>query len=155
MLPAAGPRREPPAVTGTSGDRLPSSPVAVTWSAPVRYSECDDQRVAFNANYLVWADEASNAWWPSVGLSWDPDGVAGVQPLVKASALDWSASAVWGDVVDVTCELETLGRTSLTLVFRVSVGERLCCLVRSTYVATADGGAVPWPAEVRAALTAG
>ena len=133
--------------------RLPSAPVAVTWSAPVRYSECDDQRVVFNANYLVWADEASNAWWPSVGLTWDPDGVAGVQPLVKAAVLEWSSSAVWGDVVDVVCDLEELGRTSLTLRFEVRVGDRLCCVVRSTYVATTDGVAVPWPDRVRVAVS--
>lgn len=129
--------------------------MAVTWSTPVRYSECDDQRVVFNANYLVWADEASNSWWPSVGLTWDPDGVAGVQPFVKATSLEWSASARWGDTVDVTCELDALGRTSLTLRFTVSVGERLCCVVRSTYVATVDGISVPWPEQVRAAVTAG
>ncbi|MCO7221623.1 thioesterase family protein [Klenkia sp. PcliD-1-E] len=127
--------------------------MSVRWSAPVRYSECDDQRVVFNAHYLVWADEASNAWWPSVGLRWDPDGVCGVQPLVKASSLEWSSSAVWGDVVDVVCELEGIGRTSLTLVFEVRVGDRLCCTVRSTYVATRDGVAVPWPDEVRAAVS--
>ncbi len=127
--------------------------MAVTWSAPVRYSECDDQRVVFNANYLVWADEASNAWWPSVGLTWDPDGVCGVQPLVKASTLEWSSSAVWGDTVDVVCDLEGLGRTSLTLAFEVRVGDRLCCTVRSTYVATRDGVPVPWPDEVRAAVS--
>lgn len=129
--------------------------MSLTWSAPVRYSECDDQRVVFNANYLVWADEASNAWWPSVGLTWDPDGVAGVQPMVKASTLEWTASARWGDVVDVVCALDSLGRTSLTLRFTVSVGERLCCVVRTTYVATSDGVAVPWPDVVRAAVTAG
>lgn len=135
--------------------RLRSGPVAVTWSAPVRYSECDDQRVVFNANYLVWADEASNAWWPSVGLTWDPDGVAGVAPMVKATTLEWSASARWGETVDVVCELDALGRTSLTLRFTVSVGERTCCVVRSTYVATDGGVAVPWPERVRAAVTAG
>ncbi|MEI4272524.1 thioesterase family protein [Klenkia sp. LSe6-5] len=127
--------------------------MSVTWSAPVRYSECDDQRVVFNANYLVWADEASNAWWPSVGLTWDPDGVCGVQPLVKAASLEWSSSAVWGDVVDVRCDLERLGRTSLTLAFEVRVGERLCCVVRSTYVATRDGVPVPWPDDVRTAVS--
>lgn len=129
--------------------------MGITWSTPVRYSECDDQRVVFNATYLVWADEASNAWWPSVGLAWDPDGVAGVQPLVKASALEWSASAVWGDVVDVSCELEALGSTSLTLAFGICVGERLCCVVRTTYVATAGGAPVPWPERVRQALIVG
>ena len=29
-----------------------------TWSSPVRYGECDQQGVVFNAHYLAWADEA-------------------------------------------------------------------------------------------------
>ena len=29
------------------------------WSAPVRFVECDQQGVVFNAHYLTWADEAA------------------------------------------------------------------------------------------------
>jgi len=28
------------------------------WSSPVRYVECDQQGIVFNAHYLTWADEA-------------------------------------------------------------------------------------------------
>jgi acyl-CoA thioester hydrolase len=38
--------------------------------------------------------------------------------------------------------------------FTVRVGERVCCVVRNTYVATAGGAAVPWPDDVRARLEA-
>ena len=58
-------------------------------------------------------------------------------------------------VVAVDAELAALGRTSLTLVFTVRVGERVCCTVRTTYVATADGRPTPWPDEVRARISAG
>ena len=32
--------------------------------------EFKDQGVAFNAHYLVWADEAVNAWWEQRGVPW-------------------------------------------------------------------------------------
>ncbi|MGY1737935.1 acyl-CoA thioesterase [Geodermatophilus sp. SYSU D00684] len=130
----------------------------VTWSSPVRFVECDQQGVVFNAHYLVWADEASTAWWASIGLPWD-ELAARVDPVVKASTLEWSSSAGWGDTVDVDAQAERLGRTSVTVRFTVRVGERVCCVVRNTYVARAGGQPVPWPDDVRerleAALSAG
>ena len=125
------------------------------WSSPVRYVECDQQGVVFNAHYLTWADEASTAWWDSVGVPCARLSAAGIEPLVKASGLEWSGSARWGDTVAVDAALERLGRSSLTLRFDVRVRERVCCVVRTTYVATVDGRPVPWPDDVRAALTAG
>jgi acyl-CoA thioester hydrolase len=129
--------------------------VAARWSSPVRYVECDQQGVVFNAHYLTWADEASTAWWASLGLPWDELTARGVEPLVKASALEWSSSARWGDTVTVDAATERVGSTSVTVGFTVRVAERVCCVVRTTYVATADGRAVPWPDDVRGRLAGG
>ena len=125
------------------------------WSSPVRFVECDQQGVVFNAHYLTWADEAANAWWSARGLPWDALVERGLEYLVKASSLDWTSSARWGDTVEVDAELGTLGRTSLTLVLTVRVGEQACCEIRTVYVATADGVPTPWPDDVRALLSAG
>ena len=124
------------------------------WSSPVRYVECDQQGVVFNAHYLTWADEASNAWWASVGLTWDELVARGVDPVVKASTLEWSSSARWGDTVTVDAETEKVGTSSATVRFTVRVGERVCCVVRTTYVCTAEGASSPWPDDVRERLTA-
>jgi acyl-CoA thioester hydrolase len=129
--------------------------VPEVWSAPVRFVECDQQGVVFNAHYLTWTDEAVNAWWAAAGLPWGALEAWGMEYFVKASSLDWISSARYGDTVAVDAELEQLGRTSLTLVFSVRVGEQVCCTVRTTYVATADGRPTPWPDEVRARLGAG
>ncbi|GAB3317468.1 thioesterase family protein [Geodermatophilus aquaeductus] len=132
--------------------------MAATWSSPVRFVECDQQGVVFNAHYLVWADEASTVWWASLGLPWD-ELSARIDPVVKASALEWSSSARWGDTVTVDAAAERLGRTSVTVRFTVRVGERVCCVVRTTYVGTSGGASAPWPDDVRerleAALSAG
>ncbi|GAA4742951.1 thioesterase family protein [Modestobacter marinus] len=125
------------------------------WSAPVRFVECDQQGVAFNAHYLTWADEAVNAWWVAAGVPYGALAAWGVEYYVKATALDWSSSARYGDTVEVDAELAQLGRTSLTLALTVRVGERVCCTVRTTYVATAGGRPVPWPDEVRELVSAG
>ena len=124
------------------------------WSSPVRYVECDQQGVVFNAHYLTWADEASNHWWAAQGLRWDTV-AARVDPVVRASTLDWTSSARWGDTVTVDAETEKLGRTSVTVRFTVRVEGRVCCVVRNTYVATDDGRSTPWPDDIRVALEAG
>jgi len=126
--------------------------VREVWSAPVRFVECDQQGVVFNAHYLTWADEAVNAWWETAGLPFGALEAWGLEYYVRASSLDGVSSARYGDTVAVDVELEQLGRTSLTLVFAVRVGERLCCTARTTYVATADGRSAPGPDEVRRML---
>jgi acyl-CoA thioester hydrolase len=128
--------------------------VPQVWSSPVRFVECDQQGVVFNAHYLTWADEASNSWWAAHGLPWDVV-AARVNPVVRASTLDWTSSARWGDTVTVDAETEELGRTSVTVRFTIRVDDRECCVVRNTYVATDGGRATPWPDDIRALLTEG
>ncbi|ADB73338.1 acyl-CoA thioesterase [Geodermatophilus obscurus] len=129
--------------------------MAARWSSPVRYVECDQQGVVFNAHYLTWADEASNAWWAAHGLPWDELVARGVDPVVKASSLEWSSSARFGDTVTVDAETGKVGRTSVTVRFTVRVGERLCCVVSTTYVCLTEAGKAPWPDDVRARITGG
>jgi acyl-CoA thioester hydrolase len=129
--------------------------VPQVWSSPVRFVECDQQGIAFNAHYLVWADEAVNAWWAARGLPWDELVARGLEYVVVASALEWRSSARWGDTVEVDADVDALGRSSLTLRFTIRVGERTCCEVRTTYVCTTDGASSPWPDDIRALLSAG
>ena len=129
--------------------------MTATWSTPVRYAECDQQGVVFNAHYLVWADEAVNFWWIARGVRWEELTARGFEYLVVASSLQWRSSARWGDTVEVDARLEALGRTSLTLGFSIRVGERTCCEVRTVYVAVVDGRSTPWPDDVRALLSGG
>jgi len=129
--------------------------VPQVWSSPVRFVECDQQGIVFNAHYLVWADEAVNTWWADRGVDWPQLIAGGLDYVVVASALEWSSSARYGDTVEVDADLENLGRTSLTVRFAVRVGERQCCQVRTTYVCTAGGAPTPWPEEIRALVSGG
>jgi acyl-CoA thioester hydrolase len=55
----------------------------------------------------------------------------------------------------VDAETEQVGRTSVTVRYTVRVEDRVCCVVRTTYVCASDGVAAPWPDDVRARLTEG
>jgi acyl-CoA thioester hydrolase len=129
--------------------------VPQVWSSPVRFVECDQQGIVFNAHYLVWADEAVNSWWAGRGVEWGELNAEGVEYVVVASALEWRSSARYGDTVEVDAELDKLGRTSLTVRFTIRVGSRVCCEVRTTYVCTAAGAPTPWPDALRALVSAG
>lgn len=126
--------------------------MTVVWSAPVRYAECDQQGIVFNAHYLTWADEACTAW-----LRGDYEDMLrrGLDMRVKSSTLVWSGPATWGDVVDVHASLGSLGRTSWSVVLEVRVRERVCCVVTTTYVMVDEAGVpTPVPDDLRARWSA-
>ena len=126
------------------------------WSAPVRYAECDQQGVVFNAHYLAYADEAVTHVLAGLGTPYAALLDRGLDTMVVASELAWTSSARWGDVVEVDGTVERVGRTSFVVAMTVSVGERLCCTVRTTYVLTdLDRVPVPVPDDVRAAWVSG
>lgn len=122
------------------------------WSSPVRFVECDRQGVVFHGHFLVYADEAVNAWWDARGLSAGVFDEFGVEYLVVASSLEWTSPARWGDTVEVDAEPEKVGRSSLAMRFTVRIGERVCCVVRTTYVCVSAGRPTPWPEEFRARI---
>jgi len=122
------------------------------WSAPVRYAECDQQGVVFNAHYLAYADEAVPHVLARSGVSYADLLARGLDTSVVATDLQWSSPARWGEVVDLDGHVERIGRTSFTVAFTISVGERLCCRVRTTYVLTdLERTPVAVPDDVRAA----
>jgi acyl-CoA thioester hydrolase len=122
------------------------------WSAPVRYVECDQQGIVFNAHYLVWCDEAVTRWFEDTGADYAALTARGLDTRVVSSTLDWLSSARYGDVVDVEARTDRVGRTSFAVGFDVRVGERVCCRVVTTYVLVDDAGApTPVPDDLRAA----
>ncbi|HWG92791.1 MAG TPA: thioesterase family protein [Mycobacteriales bacterium] len=125
------------------------------WSAPVRYAECDQQGIVFHAHYLVWADESVLPWLASVGTPYAALLERGLDTRVVSTTLDWTASARYGDVVEVDAALHRLGRTSFTVAFDVRVGERQCCRVRTTYVVVDEQGRpTPVPEDLSEAWSA-
>jgi acyl-CoA thioester hydrolase len=121
------------------------------WSARVRYAECDQQGVVFNAHYLAYADEAVTAVLRQLGTSYEDILGRGLDTSVVAAELQWASPARWGDLVEVDGQVERVGRTSFVVAFTISVGARVCCRIRTTYVLV-DGARTPTPvpADLRA-----
>ncbi len=107
-----------------------------SWSAPVRYAECDAQGVVFNSHYLLYADEALTGLLRGLGTPYDQLLARGLDTAVVASELSWVAPVRYGDVVEVDAEVERVGRTSFTVAFAIGVAGQPCCRVRTSYVLT-------------------
>ena len=77
----------------------------------VRYGECDQQKVVFNPNYMIYMDDATEVWLTSStsrgryeDLGWD-------YMLVKTS-IEWQGSARTGDLLDIDVGVMRYGSTS-------------------------------------------
>jgi acyl-CoA thioester hydrolase len=132
------------------------APVSAVWSSPVRYAECDQQGIVFNAHYLVYADEGCTAWFAATGASYEALLARGLDMRVKTSTLTWTAPARFGDTVEVHMEGAEVGRTSFTVPLDVRTAAGPCCLVRTTYVLVdREGRPTPVPDDLRATWTGG
>lgn len=126
------------------------------WSSPVRYVECDQQGIVFNAHYLTWADEAVMPVLGALGTPYRLLQERDLEQVVVATTLSWTASARWGDTVEVDGAVESIGRTSFVMVLTIAARRddepaRPCCTVRTTYVMLGeDSRPVAVPDDLRA-----
>jgi acyl-CoA thioester hydrolase len=80
----------------------------------VRYSECDAQKVVFNARYGDYVDLAVTEFMRALGFGAEvADGRLDYQ-LVRQT-LEWKASAHFDDIVEAQVTSKRLGNTSFTL----------------------------------------
>ena len=120
-------------------------------SVAVRYGECDQQGVVFNANYLAYVDDTMVCWMRSLGdLGW----VESWDVMLKRAEVVWHSAARWPDVLDVVPSVTRWGTTSFDVTFELRVGERSVATIVITYVSVRQGetSPSPTPAVVRAAL---
>jgi acyl-CoA thioester hydrolase len=89
----------------------------------VRYAECDQQGVVFNANYMVYMDDATEVWMSSSvpsgryqDLDWDY--------MMVRVAIEWQGSARTGDVLSVEVGIVRYGSTSFDVGYVASIGDR-------------------------------
>jgi acyl-CoA thioester hydrolase len=124
----------------------------------VRYSECDAQRVVFNARYGDYIDLAVTEFFRALGFgSVLIDGNLDYQ-LVK-QILEWKAPARFDQVLAVAVRSLRIGTTSFALgtEFRVEGEDRILALGETIYVLV-DSVALEKraiPEDLRAALERG
>ena len=84
----------------------------------VRYGECDRQAVVYNANYMVYIDEATEVWVRSVSPGGDYRELNWEWQVVRA-VLEWHDSARDADIVTVDVAVVRYGKTSFDFGFIV------------------------------------
>ena len=128
----------------------------------VRYHECDMQRVVFNANYWMYADDVV-AQWIRAAIAAEknvaPESVhleqTGFDFMLKSATGTWSKPATYGDIIDCECSVSRWGKTSFDVAVNMTVrGEQVfaCTIV---YVSTTPGAPTPTPVpeSIRIALS--
>ena len=101
----------------------------------VRYSECDAQKVVFNARYAEYVDLAVTEFLRALGygeelISGDLD-----YQLVKQT-LQWKSPARFDQVVEIAVRAGHIGNTSFTLAcdFRIAGAEPVIATAETVYV---------------------
>jgi len=89
----------------------PVGPLVRSWR--VRYGECDQQRVVFNAHYVTWFDDNMTELWRAAFGSYDVAVDRGIEIVVAESHLRFRASARFDEEVQIAVAVTHLGTTSL------------------------------------------
>lgn len=115
----------------------------------VRYSECDQQGVVFNAHYMAYMDDATEVWLRS--LTEDDDLHDRWEWMIVRATLEWQSSARNGDLLDIKVGVLRFGNTSFDFGFIGTVDGRPVFRGRSVCV-TVDKDTLtkmPTPDRVR------
>jgi acyl-CoA thioester hydrolase len=117
----------------------------------VRYGECDQQGIVFNAAYMAYVDDAMDHWMRSLdGLGW----VNSWDVMLKKATITWDSPARWTEQLSIDCAISRWGSTSFDVWFHLRVGDRPVADTVITYVSIEQGQSDPieTPQNVREAL---
>lgn len=121
----------------------------MSWSEScrVRYAECDQQGVVFNAWYQTFMDDAFDCWLRDLDPKFER---FGWEVMVKATKIVWHSSAVFGETFDLELEVSRWGNTSFDVSVTGSVEDRQVFDGLLTYVTVSTEQARPTavPAEL-------
>ncbi len=101
----------------------------------VRYSECDAQKVVFNARYADYVDLATAEFLRALGYEHEIQTAELDYQLVKQT-LEWKAPARYDQVLEVSVGAKHLGTTSFTFLteFRIAGTEAVIATAETVYV---------------------
>jgi acyl-CoA thioester hydrolase len=102
----------------------------------VRYSECDAQKVVFNANYGDYVGIATMEFFRSLRVDHDMIDGNTIDYQVVKQTMEWRSPARFDDVLEVTVAVTHLGSTSFTTAtgFRVAGEKRVIALAETVRV---------------------
>ena len=99
----------------------------------VRYGECDQQGVAFNAHYMAWMDDATEVWVRGLAPGGDYRQLEWEWMVVRA-AIEWQGSARNADVIALDVGIVRYGRSSFDFGFIGSIRDTPVFRARSVCV---------------------
>ncbi len=100
----------------------------------VRYSECDGQKIVFNAWYLTYADIALTEAARALFGSYDELNAKGVDVVVAEANVRYRGSAGFDDELLIDVWTQHLGNTSMVIRFDIARSGELITQVTSRYV---------------------
>jgi len=114
----------------------------------VRYAECDQQGVVFNAWYQTYMDDAVDCWLREFDPKFER---LGWELMVKATSIVWHSPAAFGDSLALSLEVSRWGNTSFDVSVVGLVGDRHVFDGKLTYVVvdSTTHRPTPVPAELK------
>jgi acyl-CoA thioester hydrolase len=125
-----------------------------THSLRVRYVECDQQGVVFNAHYFAYFDDVLTEAWRHAGIPYKEMIESGTEMMVVEASARFKAPARFEDEIELEWWITRLGRTSITSRIDVKRGGQVLVEgeMRHVFVDLENGGSRPIPDNVRAAI---
>jgi len=126
--------------------------VAFRHAIRVRYGECDQQGVVFNAHYLAYVDDALEQWMrTALGAVY----LTGFDVMLKKATVEWSSPARHLDELVLTPAVTRWGTASFDVTVEGAVDDRRVFTATILYVSVRPGShePVPVPDGVRATLS--
>ena len=89
---------------------------ALTVHIPVAWGEMDAFQHVNNTVYLRWFETARIAWLAEVAFT----ATGGAGPILARTEIDYRLPVVWPDTVEVAIGVAAVGRSSVTLAYRIT-----------------------------------
>lgn len=129
---------------------MPRNEFPVSHSVRVRYNEIDGQNIVFNGNYFIYADIGVTEYFRMIGEG-QPGPFFhqyGTDIYVVHAEIDYHASAMLDDIIDISARVSRIGRTSFTLHCAIFRGEERLTdiLIVYAHMDRDTGEATPLPA---------
>lgn len=101
----------------------------------VRYSECDAQKVVFNARYGEYVDLAVTEFTRAAGLN-QSGMFADFDYQVVKQITEWKAPVRFDDVLEISVQTKHIGNTSFTVAaeFRIAGNDAITTTIETVYV---------------------
>src|SRR5438105_3268335 len=101
----------------------------------VRWAEVDTQKIVFNAHYLMYFDTAVADYWRALALPYEEAmRLLGGDLYVKKATVEFHASALMDDRLDVALKCGRVGNSSMAFTGAIFRGDELLVTCELIYV---------------------